>query len=88
MDFTHHPVDWSKPGVSKTWDYLTPGEHEVLKYDFALVTCTKGHTCRLVTKIHSIAKDGTLSPSLVCPVPGCTFHEFVRLVGWNKENKT
>lgn len=31
---------------------------------------------------HTIAKDGTVSPSLVCPIKGC-FHGFIRLEGWN-----
>ena len=32
---------------------------------------------------HAIAEDGTVSPSFVCVTPGCTFHEYIRLVGWN-----
>lgn len=31
---------------------------------------------------HSIASDGTVTPSVVCPVIGCDFHEYVRLEGW------
>ncbi len=31
---------------------------------------------------HTIASDGTVSPSVVCPHPGCGWHVFVRLVGW------
>ena len=31
---------------------------------------------------HTIASDGTVTPSLVCPSPNCTFHENVRLDGW------
>lgn len=34
------------------------------------------------TILHAIAADGALSPSLVCPHAGCTWHVFVRLVGW------
>ncbi len=30
---------------------------------------------------HSIAPDGTVNPSLVCP-EGCGWHVFGRLVGW------
>lgn len=39
---------------------------------------------------HTIAADGTVGPSVVCPrasgnveCPECGFHEFVRLEGWN-----
>ena len=30
---------------------------------------------------HSIAADGSISPSLVCPA-GCGWHVFARLLGW------
>jgi DNA-directed RNA polymerase subunit RPC12/RpoP len=32
------------------------------------------------SKIHSIAEDGTLTPSMVCP--HCPFHEWIKLEGW------
>jgi len=48
----------------------------------ALVTCSNGHTSSLSD--HSIADDGSVSPSLVCPYKNCNFHEFVRLDGWEK----
>lgn len=31
---------------------------------------------------HEIAEDGTVSPSVVCPRDGCTFHEYIKLEGW------
>lgn len=31
---------------------------------------------------HTIADDGKVSPSLVCPTDGCGFHAFVRLTPW------
>lgn len=31
---------------------------------------------------HEIAADGAVSPSLVCPGKGCTFHEYGKLEGW------
>jgi hypothetical protein len=31
---------------------------------------------------HEIASDGTVRPSVVCPYPGCTFHERIKLIGW------
>lgn len=46
------------------------------------VTCPAGHTCALTSPPHTIASDGTAQPSLVCPVAGCGFHEFVTFDGW------
>ena len=34
---------------------------------------------------HSIAQDGTVTPSLVCPYEGCTFHDWVKLEGWSEK---
>jgi hypothetical protein len=51
--------------------------------DLALATCRNGHTLRISGNVHSVAPDGTLSPSYVCTYPGCSFHEWVRLVGWD-----
>jgi hypothetical protein len=31
---------------------------------------------------HTIAPDGTVSPSVVCDYKGCTFHEFIKLEGY------
>jgi hypothetical protein len=31
---------------------------------------------------HEIAADGTVSPSVQCPFPGCSFHDQVQLLGW------
>ena len=31
---------------------------------------------------HTIAPNGEVSPSLVCPTDGCEFHEFVTLENW------
>ena len=51
--------------------------------DLALCTCGEGHTTRLTGLVHHVAADGLVSPSYVCPVTGCKFHEFVRLIGWD-----
>lgn len=48
--------------------------------DRVMARCANGHAAQLD---HSIAVDGTVSPSLECPEPGCTFHEFVQLVDWD-----
>lgn len=47
----------------------------------AEVTCSNGHGVSL--RGHSISADGSVSPSVVCLVPGCDFHDFVRLDGWS-----
>ena len=41
---------------------------------------TCGHA--FVLTGHTIAPDGSVSPSVVCPYPPCTFHQMVRLDGW------
>jgi hypothetical protein len=49
----------------------------------ARVTCPG---CRLTFALdHDIAEDGTVSPSLDCPV--CVFHDFVKLERWINANQ-
>ncbi len=31
---------------------------------------------------HSILGDGTVTPSVICAVPDCDFHDFARLADW------
>jgi len=47
----------------------------------ALVTCP---LCGQPSSLdgHQIGVDGAVSPSLVCPREGCTWHVWVRLEGW------
>lgn len=47
----------------------------------ASFTCSKGHT--LCLRQHAIADDGTVTPSVVCPIDGCTFHEWIKLDKWS-----
>ena len=47
------------------------------------VTRPSGHLGSLAD--HTVAADGAVSPSLVCPSNGCTFHEHVTLDGWAHE---
>jgi hypothetical protein len=47
----------------------------------ASMTCPHGHG--LTLRGHSIAQNGEVSPSVVCPFPGCNFHEYVRLDRWS-----
>lgn len=53
-----------------------------------MLQCPNGHCCHLP---HAIAADGTVTPSAVCPVTGCGFHEHLKLDGWDlgaKPDKT
>jgi hypothetical protein len=34
---------------------------------------------------HSIAEDGAVTPSVVCPNENCSFHENILLDGWKNE---
>lgn len=47
----------------------------------ALLKCSNGHIGSLSN--HDIADDGRVTPSVVCPVEECEFHEMVRLIGWS-----
>lgn len=46
----------------------------------ANVKCGNGHIASLVD--HTIAADGTVTPSLDCATEGCSWHVHARLVGW------
>jgi len=45
------------------------------------LTCPNGHSD--VLDDHTIADDGTVTPSVVCPYDGCDWHVHVRLEGWS-----
>jgi len=46
----------------------------------ATVVCDRGHA--LTLRQHAIDAQGVVSPSVVCPAPGCDFHRFVQLDQW------
>lgn len=49
------------------------------------VVCPK---CRNTLPIdHKIDDTGKITPSLDCPIPGCDFHDWGRLVGWEKRGE-
>ncbi len=63
-----------KRGTWRPWDFGPQGKT-------AAFICPKcGNLAMLID--HKIAPDGTVTPSVVCPHEGCTFHEFIRLEGW------
>lgn len=67
----------SPPMPSLTWWRFAPNS-----YGHAYCCCSKGHVTLLSKKNHTVSASGVVSPSYVCPVDGCTFHEFVTLEGW------
>lgn len=62
------------PYVVPTWD---PAKAEHVTAVVACPTCDALFTLQN----HTIADDGTVRPSVVCP-RRCGYHEFVRLEGW------
>jgi hypothetical protein len=48
------------------------------------VRCVCRHIFNL--DLHTISNVGMVSPSVVCPYKGCTFHEMVMLVGYGNHN--
>lgn len=46
----------------------------------AFMTCSRGHQISFVG--HIIGAMGSVHPAIKCPVMGCGFHDYVRLVGW------
>ena len=47
----------------------------------AEVTCSQGHGITLPN--HTIEADGRVIPSIFCKQPRCSYHEVVRLEGWD-----
>lgn len=71
--------EWTSDGAPPpmTWKACHPRTRATFK---AEMTCASGHAVSL--RGHSISADGVVSPSVVCLVDGCDFHDFVRLEGW------
>jgi hypothetical protein len=46
----------------------------------ATMTCPNGHV--LTLRAHIVRPDGSVAPSVVCPVDDCAFHAYVRLSDW------
>lgn len=68
------------PDRGGRWDYWPYDHPNVI---IATAACPQGHLASISPKVHTIANDGTLSPSYVCPRPGCSFHDFVKFEGWS-----
>lgn len=74
-------------------DALKPGQWSTVFYDregvrrkSAVLMCpvckTWGSLRTSDGQGHEILSDGTVNPSVVCAQPGCTFHEYIKLEGW------
>ena len=61
--------------------YWAPCHPRAIRHFKASMTCRNGHG--LTLRSHRVSSSGLVHPSVVCPVPGCNFHEFVRLDGWS-----
>lgn len=90
IDFKQGSQAAQDPPTPLSWDYCKRFKKDGGAFwalqsesDLALCTCSNGHTSRLSGSIHRVAADGTVTPSYVCPVTGCTFHDWVRLVGFD-----
>lgn len=87
VDLIRAPVVKSSPAWEPTGDLYRSGAYaecnsESLRTTFAHVRCAFGHVLRVSGMVHSVARDGTVSPSFVCSVPGCSWHVYVRLADW------
>jgi hypothetical protein len=62
-------------------ELASPGRWQLMADGSATITCPKCGSFGSLAG-HSIAADGKVTPSLVCPWPPCTFHDWGRLNGW------
>jgi len=84
VNYTSIPRD-----PSREFGHNTPGTWRPLKTiegPSAVVCCAKCGCSSTLTR-HTIAADGTVTPSLGCPwekhgMPACGWHVFVKLEGW------
>lgn len=70
------------PGSWRKWEYGP------LSLVGSVVVCPQCHGAMSVGggvpfgSGHTIDEVGTVSPSVVCPYPPCTWHVFIRLTNW------
>lgn len=75
-----------QPGDRNDFWLSKPGKYRSATADggkrTAILSCPDcGQSVSL--RNHDIAADGSVTPSLVCPRSGCTFHDYVKLEGWD-----
>ena len=66
---------WPSPG---TWTLVRSKERGQVTARVACVDC--GQSAPIW--FHEITADGTVTPSLVCPMEGCSWHVHIKLDGW------
>ncbi len=64
-------------GKNTWWFNVLTGGRKI-----AITRCSNGHVGSL--EDHEIAPDGTVSPSVVCQVEGCDFHDYIKLEDYEK----
>jgi hypothetical protein len=64
--FAKTPLTWTVLRTTEGWS--------------ALAVCPNGHAASLDD--HTIADDGVVTPSVVCPTKDCGFHDSIKLEGW------
>lgn len=73
--------DSNLPGPKPSWFLLELVLAETGGADVELVVrCGNGHDA--VVKTHQVAPDGTVTPSLLCPVHGCGWDGQAKLDQW------
>lgn len=72
-----------KPGEGGRCTWHLEGKNNFV---ILVVKCPEcGVDSTVSNRVHTIADDGTVAPSYVCPhtkMNGCKFHRYIRLDGW------
>lgn len=77
IDLRHDDQVEFRDGTPLTW-HVDP-------HGLVIIRCGRGHLGTLAVGHadgHVVATDGTVTPSCVCPRPGCGWHEMIRLLDW------
>lgn len=84
---TNAQIDSMKPYTAKSGKGFPPPRGEYVAYDDGRIqfTCPVCQgTTGIVAPIHTVDKDGKVSPSFVCPY-GCGFHTWMTLDEWKEQ---
>jgi hypothetical protein len=72
-----------------TWRYykykgeiLKVENHKKQLVKLIVIVCSNGHYLGIID--HDISNDGTVNPSVVCPIKDCSFHDYIKLEGYDK----
>lgn len=72
----------AKPG--QWWSSFGSGERAGLRWiSVCCPECKRAMSLHRGGEGHAVANDGAVSPSLVCPYAGCSWHVYVRLAGFD-----